>query len=248
MTAIEPTMTREEARERTTTIRGKLSDALEELVSAYFDGVHIALGYDDWDTYVHEEFGEVRFKLAAADRSERVRELRGQGMPVKVVADLFGVTERTVKRDTTEGTNVPTPAEVEASIAAAAAGLKAARDSITEGLTLHPEIRLPTEIVPPSSDDVVAELIAVATARNLVLRASLIRVEALKAKADTQVRAALRADADLLGDLSERMKSVHYAAGFLGRSDEVEEVASGLGLHWSDEDGHYIDANMDDAE
>lgn len=254
MTAIEPTMTREEARERTTTIRGKLSDALEELVSAYFDGVHTALGYDDWDTYVHEEFGEVRFKLAAADRGERVRELRGKGMPVKVTADLFGVTERTVKRDTTGGQMSPERVDAQTateSIRSAVDHLKGHRENLTSAIRQHPDLMLPVSIEPPMQNDVAAELLLSAITHQATLLAMLERSRALKTAEGEhrdRITQAFKADAETAGRLSARKTAAHHAAKFLGRSDEIESMAAALGLRWSDDEGHYIIVGMEDLD
>lgn len=246
----EPTVTvsRIEAEQRTARIRGKLADALDDLVEAFFDGVHTALGYESWDEYVAGEFGDLRFKVAAVERGERVRELRGRGMPVKVAADLFGVTERTVKRDSAEGTNVPTAKEVEASIKSAVNGMVTAREDIREALSQYPGLHLPDNILPPKMDDVGAELMSANWSRVTLLVASIVRGEALAEKFDSRVQEELRIDLDRMEALSERMKAAHYAARFLGREEDLESMAEGMGIYWSDVEGHYIDRALEDAE
>lgn len=245
----EPTVTvsRTEAEQRTARIRGKLADALDDLVEAFFDGVHTALGYESWDEYVAGEFGDLRFKVAAVERRQKVKELRGRGMPVKVAADLFGVTERTVKRDSSEGTNVPTAEEVDASIRRAKESMLAARGSIEEALTQHPWLPLP-HTPPPKQDDVTLELVLANIDRVTLLGAAIIRGKALTVKFDKAVQSELRTDLERMEALSARMKAAHYAAEFLGQSDELEKVAEGMGIYWSDSEGHYIDRALEDAE
>ena len=239
-------MTKDEAVRRTAAIRGKLEDALDDLVDAFFDGVHEAMGYASWDEYVGAEFGNLRFKVAAAERGERVRELRGRGMPVKVAAELFGVTERTVKRDSVGGQMSPPVVDahtVTESIRVANGHAKSARESIVDALRYYPDMPIPSEIEPPRQDDVVIELMVVAFTHGTVLLAMSERVRALKTahgKRRAQIQEALRVDAEVAGRLSERTKVAHYTAKFLGRSEELEAMARALGLAWSDDDGHYL--------
>jgi predicted transcriptional regulator len=61
--------------------------------------VHLQLGYSDFGEMVLDKVGGY-FKLQAPERKELVQELIDEGMTQREVADVVGVSQKTVSRDT----------------------------------------------------------------------------------------------------------------------------------------------------
>jgi hypothetical protein len=65
------------------------------------------LGYDDWDTYVGDRFGDLLKRLSPASRRAVVEQLATIGMSQRVIAVVVGVDKETVRRDLATGGNAP---------------------------------------------------------------------------------------------------------------------------------------------
>lgn len=113
-----PRSTAEEAQRRVDRIRGHVSSAWEEVITAYKRRDHEALGYGTgqagWDAYILGEFGESRLSLPRHQRVEHVLEASKSGMSNRAIASVAGVDRQTVRNDLREqvGKNSPpaTPA------------------------------------------------------------------------------------------------------------------------------------------
>lgn len=72
----------------------KLSDLLRE---AQAGQIHVALGFDSWTAYVADA---VRFKPESIEqRRELVALMFGEGMSERAIAEVVGVSQKTVDRD-----------------------------------------------------------------------------------------------------------------------------------------------------
>ena len=98
--------TREEAARGTELIRAArdtAAAALDRLASrisdAYARRYDLALGYESWQDYAAEEFGEHTKGLAPAIRRELVGVLAGDGMSTRAIAPAVGASQKTVSRD-----------------------------------------------------------------------------------------------------------------------------------------------------
>ena len=93
---------------RATKLVREIRKTLTELaptVAELFEGRGwVALGYADWSTLIREEFGGP-LMLPKPERAEAVAVLSESGMSNRAIADTLGVTEITVRRDST-ATNV----------------------------------------------------------------------------------------------------------------------------------------------
>lgn len=114
--------TREEAARGTELIRAALdtaASALDRLAArisdAYARRYDLALGYESWQDYAAQEFGEHTKGLAPAIRRELVGVLAGDGMSTRSIAPAVGAPRETVRRYTHQMTQSgsPTPAPVE---------------------------------------------------------------------------------------------------------------------------------------
>lgn len=98
-----PRSTAEEAQRRVDRIRGHVSSAWEEVITAYKRRDHEALGYGTgqagWDAYILGEFGESRLSLPRHQRVEHVLEASAAGLSNRAIASAASVTEGTVRND-----------------------------------------------------------------------------------------------------------------------------------------------------
>lgn len=98
-----PRSTVEEAQRRVDRIRGHVSSAWEEVITAYKHRDHEALGYgtgqSGWDAYILGEFGESRLSLPRHQRVEHVLEASAAGLSNRAIASAASVTEGTVRND-----------------------------------------------------------------------------------------------------------------------------------------------------
>jgi hypothetical protein len=73
--------------------------ALPLIKEAYARQAHKALGYDTWESYVHDRFDDLLLRLGVDLRRRVARELAEAGMSTPAIAPILGVGQSTVDRD-----------------------------------------------------------------------------------------------------------------------------------------------------
>ena len=73
--------------------------ALPLINEAYACQAHKALGYDTWESYVHDRFGDQLMRLGVDLRRRVAKELAEAGMSTSAIAPILGVGQSTVDRD-----------------------------------------------------------------------------------------------------------------------------------------------------
>lgn len=91
--------THEEARALTDRIKIAVEGTWQLIREAYTSRTWAVLGYDSWDAYCTDEFGETRLRLPREERQEVVASLRDSGLSVRAIASATGVGYGTVSRD-----------------------------------------------------------------------------------------------------------------------------------------------------
>lgn len=91
--------THEEARALTDRIKIAVEGTWQLIREAYTSRTWAVLGYDSWDAYCTDEFGETRLRLPREERQEVVASLRDSGLSVRAIASAVGVNKETVSRD-----------------------------------------------------------------------------------------------------------------------------------------------------
>jgi transposase-like protein len=91
--------THEEARALTDRIKIAVEGTWQLIREAYISRTWAVLGYDSWDAYCTDEFGETRLRLPREERQEVVASLRDSGLSVRAIASAVGVNKETVSRD-----------------------------------------------------------------------------------------------------------------------------------------------------
>lgn len=81
---------------------------LQELVAEAKEGnAHLALGYESWTAYLAEVLGEEPMRLARGERQGMVQMLTYEGVGPAAIAPIVGVSERQVRRDIGQMSEVP---------------------------------------------------------------------------------------------------------------------------------------------
>ena len=96
VTATEAHLTADEARSLVSAIRANLEDLKTSVVKAYKGRAWQALGYTSWETFCKEEFGAV---IPLSERGEIVLHLRDEGLSLRAIAAVTGVSKDTVARE-----------------------------------------------------------------------------------------------------------------------------------------------------
>lgn len=97
-----PPSTPEEARRRAEKIRAGLVSYVQTraaIAEAWARRDWKTLGYDSWEAYLGEEFGEELRRLTGDERREAVREFREQGMSTRAIAGAVKAGQSTVRDD-----------------------------------------------------------------------------------------------------------------------------------------------------
>lgn len=80
------------------TVRDNLTELSELVAEARSGAVHVALGFASWTAYLADALGG-RIELNTESRREVVAFLAGEGMSQRAIADIAGVSQKTVDRD-----------------------------------------------------------------------------------------------------------------------------------------------------
>jgi len=91
--------THEEARALTDRIKIAVEGTWQLIREAYTSRTWAVLGYDSWDAYCTDEFGETRLRLPREERQEVVASLRDSGLSTRAIASATAMSEATVRRD-----------------------------------------------------------------------------------------------------------------------------------------------------
>ena len=116
MSAIDRTITREDAERLTERIRLTATNYVEAreklealLKEAQERAVHEVLGFASWTAYLAATFADQPMVLPTAERREIVGMLAAEGMSSRAIAPIVGTTDRHVRRDLAAGgTSRPT--------------------------------------------------------------------------------------------------------------------------------------------
>lgn len=137
------------ARARASRIRQGIHNYLEtlaEISAAYEARDWTTLGYEDWASYVDEEFGADRLRLPAEHRQKAIQELRLAGMSQRAIATVIGVSQKTVDRALDSGESNDSPDTV----------LGADGKRYASSPPAQPEPALSGEVIPPALADAAA--------------------------------------------------------------------------------------------
>lgn len=100
------------ARELTQQIRTELERSYTLIISAWKGRVWLSLGYDDWDSYVKQEFGSLSLAPPKDERKAVVTSLREAGMSFTAIEDVTGVPRATAWRDINSASATEEPSTV----------------------------------------------------------------------------------------------------------------------------------------
>lgn len=84
--------TQDQARALTDRIKIAVEGTWQLIREAYTSRTWAVLGYDTWDAYCAQEFGEARLKLPREERREVVASMRESGMSYPAIASATGVS------------------------------------------------------------------------------------------------------------------------------------------------------------
>lgn len=102
----------DEATALTESIRGAVADLEEKVVRAFFGRVWVAMDYGSWDEYVQGEYKSAPLALPREDRRIQVASLRQQGLSLRAIGAVTGVSEATVHDDLATVQNLTVPERI----------------------------------------------------------------------------------------------------------------------------------------